>query len=61
VFELADLNVEVVDTTSARLGRPAERPTWSVLDDRHARTQGLPELPHWRDGLARLLTELHVT
>jgi dTDP-4-dehydrorhamnose reductase len=61
IFELGDVDVEVVDITSARLGRPAPRPTWSVLDDRHARTQGLTELPHWRDGLARLLAELGVT
>lgn len=58
VFELAGMDVEVVDTTSARLSRPAPRPTWSVLDDRHARTQGLTDLPHWRDGLRRLLAEL---
>jgi dTDP-4-dehydrorhamnose reductase len=58
IFELTDRDVEVVDTTSARLDRPAARPTWSVLDDRHARTQGLTPLPHWRDGLARLLAEL---
>jgi dTDP-4-dehydrorhamnose reductase len=61
VFELADLDVEVVDTTSARLARPAPRPSWSVLDDRHARTQGLTDLPHWRGGLARLLAELGAT
>jgi dTDP-4-dehydrorhamnose reductase len=58
VFELAGLDVEVVDTTSVRMARPAPRPTWSVLDDRHARTQGFSELPHWRDGLRRLLLEL---
>ncbi|MFP4149126.1 MAG: dTDP-4-dehydrorhamnose reductase [Nitriliruptoraceae bacterium] len=58
VFELAGLDVEVIDATSARLTRPAPRPAWSVLDDRHARTQGLSDLPHWRDGLRRLLQEL---
>lgn len=58
VFELAGLDVEVAPTTSAAFGRPAARPEWSVLDDRHARTQGLSPLSHWRDGLARLLSEL---
>lgn len=58
IFAEAGMDVEVVDTTSARLARPAARPAWSVLDDRHARTQGLADLPHWRDGLQRLLEEL---
>ncbi len=58
VFELAGLDVEVAPTTSAAFGRPAARPEWSVLDDRHARTQGLSVLPHWRDALARLVAEL---
>ena len=58
VFELAGLDVEVAPTTSAAFARPAARPEWSVLDDRHARTQGLSPLPHWRDGLARMLGEL---
>ncbi len=58
VYELAGMDIEVVETTSARLSRPAPRPTWSVLDDRHARTQGLSDLPHWHDGLRRLLAEL---
>ncbi|MFP4310735.1 MAG: dTDP-4-dehydrorhamnose reductase [Nitriliruptoraceae bacterium] len=45
VFALAGLDVEVVDTISARLTRPARRPSWSVLDDRHARTQGSATCP----------------
>ena len=58
VFELSGMDVEVAPTTSAEFARPAPRPAWSVLDDRHARTQGLSALPHWRDGLARMLAEL---
>jgi dTDP-4-dehydrorhamnose reductase len=58
VFELAGLEVEVVPTTSDAFQRPAARPAWSVLDDRHATASGLSPLPHWRDGLARLLEEL---
>jgi dTDP-4-dehydrorhamnose reductase len=56
-FELAGLPVEVVPITSDRLGRPAPRPSWSVLDDLHTRTSGLA-LPDWRDGLRRLLDEV---
>ena len=58
VFELAGMDVEVAPTTTAGFARPAPRPDWSVLDDRHSRTQGLSALPHWRDGLARMLAEL---
>jgi dTDP-4-dehydrorhamnose reductase len=58
-FELAGLPVDVVPITSDQLGRPAPRPSWSVLDDVHARASGLA-LPDWRDGLRRLLDELGV-
>ncbi|MCC5947085.1 MAG: dTDP-4-dehydrorhamnose reductase [Nitriliruptoraceae bacterium] len=47
------LDVEVARQRSSALDRPAPRPAWSVLDSMHARAVGLPELPHWRDGLAR--------
>jgi dTDP-4-dehydrorhamnose reductase len=57
-FELAGVEVEVRRTTAARFARPAPRPSWSVLSDRHARTTGLSPLPPWRDGLARLVAEL---
>jgi dTDP-4-dehydrorhamnose reductase len=57
-FELAGAQVEVRPTTAARFARPAPRPSWSVLGDRHARAMGLAPLPPWRDGLVRLLTEL---
>jgi dTDP-4-dehydrorhamnose reductase len=57
-FELAGVDVEVRRTTAADFSRPAPRPSWSVLDDLHARTSGLGALPPWRDGLERLLAEL---
>lgn len=57
-FELAGMDVDVIPITSAQLDRPAPRPTWSVLSDRHSRTCGLDPLPDWRDGLDRLLSEL---
>jgi dTDP-4-dehydrorhamnose reductase len=57
-FELSRMEVEIAPITSHQLGRPAPRPSWSVLDERHARTSGLSPLPPWRDGLRRLLDEL---
>ena len=57
-FELAGLDVELEPMKSDELDRPAPRPAWSVLSDRHSMLAGLRPLPDWRDGLARLLDEL---
>lgn len=57
-FGLAGMDVELTATTADQLDRPAPRPAYSVLSDRHARLSGLREMPHWRDGLERLLGEL---
>ncbi len=45
---------------SSAIARPAPRPAWSVLDTTHASALGVGPLPHWRDGLGRLLEELGV-
>lgn len=57
-FELARLDVALSPMKSDELDRPAPRPAYSVLDNRHAIGSGLSQLPHWRDGLAALLDEL---
>lgn len=57
-FELAGLDVDLGRMSSDELDRPAPRPAWSVLSDRHAVGAGLSVMPEWRDGLARLLDEL---
>jgi dTDP-4-dehydrorhamnose reductase len=57
-FALADLDVDLAPQPSSALDRPAPRPSWSVLDDRHATLAGLTPLPPWRDALARVLDEL---
>jgi dTDP-4-dehydrorhamnose reductase len=59
-FELADLEVDLRRQPSSALQRPAPRPGWSVLDPLHADALGLTPLPHWRDGLGRMLEELHL-
>lgn len=38
--------------------RPAPRPAYSVLDNAALRLSGLPALPDWQDGLARLVGAL---
>jgi dTDP-4-dehydrorhamnose reductase len=57
-FALADLDVDLAPQPSRALERPAPRPAWSVLDATHATASGLNPLPHWVDGLARVLDEL---
>jgi len=58
VFDAAGLDVDLSPQSSDAIDRPAPRPAWSVLDTTHARALGLGPLPHWREGLERLLAEL---
>lgn len=50
--------VEPIATRDLAPQRPAPRPANSVLDNAALRLGGLPLLPDWRDGLARLLAVL---
>jgi dTDP-4-dehydrorhamnose reductase len=43
---------------TANRNDPAPRPAYSVLDNMALRLSGLPALPDWQDGLARLVPEL---
>lgn len=58
VYEDAGVEVDLARTTSAEFQRPAPRPAYSVLSNRHAELAGLRALPHWRDGLRAMLREL---
>jgi dTDP-4-dehydrorhamnose reductase len=55
LFIEAGIHCRVVPVTSAELGRPAARPSYSVLRSEHAET---PRLPHWRAGLRECLDRL---
>ncbi|MDW8337871.1 MAG: sugar nucleotide-binding protein, partial [Thermoleophilia bacterium] len=55
VFEEAGVACRVRRIASAELGRPAQRPAYSVL--RSERPEA-PVLPHWRAGLRACLEEL---
>ncbi len=52
--------VEPIATADLHPPRPAPRPVNSVLDNAALRLSGLPLLPEWEDGLARLVRELAV-
>ena len=55
IFEEAGIECRVRRTTTAELGRPAPRPSYSVLRSEHGET---PRLPHWREGLRACLARL---
>ena len=54
IFEEAGLGTRVRRISTAKLGRPAPRPAYSVLRSE----KGAPVLPHWRDGLRACLDRL---
>ena len=55
IFEEAGLSTRVREITTEELGRPAPRPAYSVL---RSEREGVPRLPHWRDGLRACLARL---
>jgi dTDP-4-dehydrorhamnose reductase len=55
IFEEAGLSCRVRPISSEELGRPAARPAYSVL---RSEREGVPALPHWRDGLRACLERL---
>jgi dTDP-4-dehydrorhamnose reductase len=54
IFEDAGVSATVRRVSSAKLGRPAPRPAYSVLRSE----KDVPLLPHWRDGLRACLDRL---
>ena len=50
--------VRPITTAELDPPRPAPRPAYSVLDNLALRLSGLPALPDWQDGLARLVPAL---
>jgi dTDP-4-dehydrorhamnose reductase len=55
IFEEAAVQCRVRRITTEELGRPAERPAYSVL---RSERDGAPTLPHWRDGLRECLAQM---
>jgi dTDP-4-dehydrorhamnose reductase len=54
IFEEAGLNTRVRRISSDELGRPAQRPAYSVLRSE----KDAPVLPHWREGLRECLSRI---
>ena len=54
IFEETGLDTKVRRVTAAELGRPAQRPAYSVLRSE----KDAPALPHWREGLRECLSRI---
>ena len=57
-LELGRVPATLRPITTEAYNAPAPRPRYSVLDNRKALRLGLPRLPHWHDGLERLLADV---
>jgi dTDP-4-dehydrorhamnose reductase len=57
VFARAGLECRVRRIASDQLGRPAQRPAYSVL---RSERPGAPQLPHWREGVRACMERLAV-
>jgi dTDP-4-dehydrorhamnose reductase len=57
IFELAGVKADLAATTARELGRPARRPSYSVLATDAAERAGVPRPRPWRAALAAYLEE----
>ena len=55
IFSLLDLNPQLSPTTSSEFGAEAQRPAYSVLDNRRLGELGLSQLRPWREALGDYL------
>lgn len=54
-FEAAGAREHLLPTTAAEFGAPAKRADFTALENARLVALGLPDLPGWRDGVARYL------
>jgi len=57
IFEETKTVVQVEPISSQQYGAKAKRPVWSVLGSVHRESTTMPNIRHWRDGLACYLHE----
>ena len=55
IFELAGVDADLSETTTAAYGAKAPRPAYSVLDNAKLTSIGVPMLRHWREALKEYL------
>jgi len=59
-IEMAQLKCKVSPISTEEYPLPAPRPWFSVLDTKKTRKEIWPELPYWRDSLAKCLNNLKI-
>lgn len=57
IFEETRTRVTLREATSKDFPSPVKRPSYSVLDNAHLRSQGLDVMPEWRTALAEYLND----
>ena len=57
IFEETGTKTKLVPTTSSEFQSPVRRPSYSVLENKHAKDLGLDIMPPWREGLRDYLKE----
>jgi dTDP-4-dehydrorhamnose reductase len=55
IFELMDIDVDVVPVSSKEFGAKANRPRYSVLDNANLKNIGISDLKHWKIALKNYL------
>ena len=55
IYEKTGLDAEVIATTTTAFGAAAARPLYTVLDNSHVQSIGIPALPSWEEALDRYL------
>jgi dTDP-4-dehydrorhamnose reductase len=55
IFESAGLRPDLTPVPSEAFPTRAQRPAYSVLDNRRLRSAGFADLPDWRDALSRYI------
>lgn len=58
IFELAGIDTELLPIESADFPTPARRPSFSVLNKAKIKQDFGLHIPHWREGVRRVLNEL---
>ncbi len=58
IFEECGTKTTLIPTTSAEFQSPVRRPSYSVLENQNAQSQGLDIMPAWRDALKDYLADV---
>lgn len=58
IFELSDIQCAVLPVTTEEYAAKAQRPRYSVLENKRYNLMGFPKFKHWREALCEYLGEL---